>query len=107
MSITIQHIAVHTENMQATASFDERDANGVILRHSRAQFTLSPATRDALLAEATGPVNAALGLTPQDLTALLTARDSAKSELAALTEQVATKAAELAALDVATAKVAP
>lgn len=99
--ITIQHIAVRTENLQAEAQWDDRDAGGNILRNGRSQLTLSTATRDALLAEATVAVTADAAFTPQNMAPLLKSRDATKAELARLTEQVATKAAELEAITAA------
>lgn len=102
MAITIQHIAVRTESLQAEASWDDRDANGNILRHATKQFTLTAATRDALLAEATAAVTEAIiAVQPENLSALFKAVDDAHAQLAA-------KTAELDALDAAVAaKVTP
>ncbi len=100
--ITIQHIQVRPESLTADASFDDRDAQGNILRSGREQFTLSQAACDALLAEASAAVSGGLAsVAPVNLTALFKARDDAKAELAATGVELEAKRAEVAALAVA------
>lgn len=104
MGIEIQQIQVTLGSLQADAAFDERDADGNILRGGRKQFTLSEATRDALLAEAATAIDAAMvAILPVNLGKLFESVDAAKAEKVAIDVQLATKRAELAAIDAAAA----
>lgn len=99
MSITIQHVQVHLDNLQAEASFDDRDASGRIVRHGQIQFTLSVEVRDALLAESGAAIAAAVAsVAPANLNALFAARDEALAEKATLDEEIVSKQKALSAL---------